>query len=192
MRLAAFAFAAALALAAAPSLAAGPWVIDKQHAQITFAADHLGFSVVQGRFREFDADILFDPEDIAATEIKVVIQTASVDTGLDVRDTHIRSSDFLDAAAHPEITFVSTAVRKTAERTAEVTGDLTLAGETRRVTFEAVLNQIGPSPFNPSQIIAGFVVTGEIERSEWGITFGGKNFAAVVPVRIDLEMSPAR
>ncbi len=190
MRLAAIAL---MALAAAtPALAAEPWVVDKNHAQITFAADHLGFSVVQGRFREFDAEILFDPDDIAATKIKVVVKAASVDTGLEERDVHIRSSDFLDAAAHPDITFVSTRVRKTGEDTADVTGDLTLAGVTRETTFNAVLNKIGPSPFNPSQIIAGFVATGEIRRADWGITFGGSNFAEVAPVRIDLEMSPAR
>jgi len=191
MRLAAIALMA-LAAAATPALAAEPWVVDKNHAQITFAADHLGFSVVQGRFREFDAEILFDPDDIAATKIKVVVKAASVDTGLEERDVHIRSSDFLDAAAHPDITFVSTRVRKTGEDTADVTGDLTLAGVTRETTFNAVLNKIGPSPFNPSQIIAGFVATGEIRRADWGITFGGSNFAEVAPVRIDLEMSPAR
>lgn len=185
----------ASAVAAAPfagALAADPWNLDKSHAHVTFRADHLGFSMVQGWFREFDADIRFDPENIEATEIRFTIKTASVDTAWPDRDRHIRSADFLNADAHPEITFVSTAVRQTGDNTAEVTGDLTMVGQTRPVTFEATLVKIGPSPFNPAKTIAGFVAEGEIVRADWGITFGGDAFAARVPVRIDLEMSPAR
>lgn len=185
----------AAAVAAAPlasAFAAEPWRIDRSHAHVTFQADHLGFSMVQGQFREFDADILFDPDDIEATEITFTIQAASVDTLWPERDTHIRSSDFLNADDHPEITFVSTEVVQTGENTADVTGDLTIAGQTRPVTFNATLVKIGPSPFNPNLIIAGFVAEGEIVRADWGITFGGDAFAARVPVRVDLEMSPAR
>lgn len=193
MRLSALILAAAVAAAPlAPALAADPWRIDKSHAHVTFQADHLGFSMVQGQFREFDADIRFDPENIEATEIAFTIKTASVDTFWPDRDRHIRSADFLNADAHPEITFVSTAVRKTGEDTADVTGDLTMVGQTRPVTFRARLVKIGPSPFNPALTIAGFVAEGEIVRADWGITFGGDAFAARVPVRIDLEMSPAK
>jgi polyisoprenoid-binding protein YceI len=189
MRLAAL-FAAA-ALVAAPALAAEPWKIDKSHAHVTFTADHLGFSVVHGQFREFDAEVLFDPENIEATQLSFTIQAASVDTFWPDRDKHVRSADFLNVEAHPTITFVSTAVAKTGDNTATVTGDLTMIGETRPVTFEARLNQIGPSPFNPALTIAGFTVTGEIRRADWGMTYGGEAFAAVIPVRVDLEMSPA-
>jgi polyisoprenoid-binding protein YceI len=185
------AYAAALTLAAAPALAADPWTIDKSHAHVTFKADHLGFSMVHGQFREFDAEILFDPENIAATALTFTIQAASVDTFWPERDKHIRSADFLNVEAHPTITFVSTKVEPTGENTAAVTGDLTMIGETRPVTFEATLNQIGPSPFNPAQTIAGFTVTGEIRRADWGMTYGGDAFAAVIPVRVDLEISPA-
>jgi polyisoprenoid-binding protein YceI len=181
---------AALALVAAPALAAEPWKIDKSHAHVTFQADHLGFSMVQGQFREFDAEILFDPENIGATALTFTIQAASVDTAWPERDKHIRSADFLNVEAHPTITFVSTGVEATGENTATVTGDLTMIGETRPVTFAATLNQIGPSPFNPALTIAGFTVTGEIRRADWGMAYGGDAFAAVIPVRVDLEISP--
>ena len=190
MRIAAVVFAATLA--AQPALAAEKWVIDKGHASITFKADHLGFSVAHGRFHTFDADILFDPDNLAATELSVTIDAASVDTAWPDRDRHIRSRDFLNVAEYPEITFVSTSVRKTGEATAEVTGDLTMIGQTREVTFTATLNRLAPSPFNPNQTIAGFVVEGVIERAQWGMTFGGAAFAQFVPVRIDVEMSPSR
>ena len=182
--------ALAAALAAAPALAAEPWVIDRSHAHITFQADHLGFSVVHGQFREFDADILFDPEAIEATEVSVTIDAASIDTFWERRDQHLRSADFLDVDNHPTITFVSTEVVRTGDDTAEVTGDMTMIGETREVTFDATLNKLGENPFNGTPI-AGFTLTGEIRRADFGMTYGGDAFAAVIPIRIDVEINPA-
>ena len=178
------------ALLAAPAHAAEPWVIDKSHAHITFTADHLGFSVVHGQFREFDADILFDPENIEATELTVTVNAASVDTFWPERDTHIRSADFLNVEEHPEITFVATDVVQTGDNTADLIGELTMIGETREVMFQAELNKLGPNPFTGTPI-AGFTVTGEIVRADWGMDFGGNAFAAVIPIRIDLEINPS-
>lgn len=185
MRLAALAFAA-LAIAN-PVAAAQPWELDKSHAHITFTADHLGFSVVHGQFRSFDADILFDPQNLAATEVTVTIDAASVDTFWEARDEHIRSADFLNVEAHPTITFTSTAVRQTGETTADIDGNLTMIGVTRPVTFRGTLNRLAPNPFT-GEPTAGFRVEGEIVRADFGMTFGGTAFAAVVPVVIDLEI----
>jgi polyisoprenoid-binding protein YceI len=186
MRLAAAALA--FALAAAPAFSQ-PWVIDKSHAHVTFTADHLGFSVVHGQFREFDAQISFDPENIAATTLTFTIKADSVDTFWARRDEHLRSADFLNVAAHPQITFVSTSVVQTGEKTADVTGDLTMIGVTKPVTFKATLNALGENPFT-KQPIAGFTVTGELRRADWGMTYGGEAFAAVIPIRVDLELNP--
>lgn len=190
MRPTALLAAAAMAFAA-PAFAAEPWTIDKSHAHISFQADHLGFSVVQGQFRAFDGDIRFDPENIEATEVSFTVQADSIDTFWEKRDEHLRSADFLNVAEHPTITFVSTSVEKTGDDTAVITGDLTLIGETREVSFDATLNKIGPSPFNPDQTIAGFTVEGVIRRADFGMTYGGDAFAAEIPVRVDIEISPA-
>ena len=187
----------AVAITALPALAsqqgsAGtpqPWEIDKSHAHITFVADHLGFSVVHGQFRSFDADILFDPENIEATQLSVTIDAASIDTFWEARDNHVRSADFLNVAQHPTITFVSTGVRQTGDTTAEITGDLTMIGVTRPVIFQATLNKLAPNPFT-NEPTAGLSAVGEIVRADFGMTFGGNAFAAVVPVRIDLEITP--
>lgn len=179
----------AASLFAAPALAADPWEIDKSHAQITFQADHLGFAMVNGIFRDFDADILFDPENISATEVTVEIDAASVDTFWEARDRHIRSADFLNVEEHPTITFRSTAVRQTGENTADIEGELTMIGVTQPVTFKGTLNRLAPNPFSDVPT-AGFRVEGEIVRADFGMTFGGNAFAAVVPVVIDLEITP--
>ncbi|MEL6678153.1 MAG: YceI family protein [Pseudomonadota bacterium] len=182
----------AAALIASPFAAvAANWTLDKSHAHITFSVSHLGFSDTQGAFREFDADITFDPENIDATEVSVIIDAASVDTFWEARDAHIRRADMLNVEAHPTITFVSTSVEQTGDNTAVVTGDMTLLGETREVSFDAVLNNLGPNPFNPDKTVAGFTLTGDIDRTEFGMGFGAPAIGAVIPVEINLEMSPA-
>lgn len=195
MRLAVLALIAALtalvALPGAAPAAAAPWVMDKAHASVTFRGNHLGFSMVYGVFREFDAEIDFDPANVPATRVRFVIQAASVDTLWPARDESLRSREMLDAANFPEIVFVSTAVRQTGEQTAEIDGELTIKGITRPVTFQARLRKIGPSPFDPNKTVAGFHVSGTIIRTDFGVSFAAPAIGIEIPFEVDIEMSPA-
>ncbi|MGF1447291.1 MAG: YceI family protein [Pikeienuella sp.] len=177
-------------LAAAPAFAE-PFILDKSHAHVKFSVDHLGFSQTIGHFRDFDAEINFDPTDIEAAQVRFVIEAASIDTFWEARDEHIRGADFLDVANHPEIVFASTDVVQTGDETAQITGDLTIRGVTKPIIFQAELNKIGPSPFDPAKTVAGFVVTGVIDRTEFGITYAAPAVGVEIPVEIHLEMSPA-
>lgn len=190
MNLRSLALASAIAILPLSAIAAD-WQIDKSHTQITFSVDHLGFSKTNGTFRDFEADVDFDPENIAATSVSFSIKADSIDTFWEARDAHIRKADFLDVENHPEITFVSTSVTQTGDATAEVIGDLTIRGTTKPVTFDAVLNNIGPNPFNPELQVAGFTLTGEIDRTEFGIDYGVPAVGAILPVTVQVEMSPA-
>ena len=183
---------AALAVTAPGAVPAEPYVMDKAHAQVTFMVGHLGFSTVQGQFREFEAEIDFDPGRVEATRVSFTVDTASVDTNWPDRDKHLRSRDFFDSGTYPTMTFASTSVLPTGTDTAEITGNLTIRDTTRPVTLQARLNKLGPSPFDPNQTIAGFTVTGEIDRAEFGMGFAAPAVSAIVPIRIDLEMSPAQ
>jgi polyisoprenoid-binding protein YceI len=186
MTLRAALLAAAAAFAPLPALA---WTVDPSHTSVTFTVNHLGFSDVTGVFRDWDADVTFDPDDLAATAVTFTIDAASVDTLWPARDEHIRAADFLDVANHPEIVFVSTGVETTGDTSAVMTGDLTIRGVTQPVSFDATLNNLGPNPFNPSQQIAGFTITGEIDRSAFGIDFGAPAIGAVLPVTINVELT---
>lgn len=190
MRINQLVLAAALGLGlSSPALA--DFVLDKSHAHIRFSVDHLGFSAVHGQFREFDAEIDFDPERVEETKVRFTIQAASVDTFWEARDEHIRGADFFDVANHPEITFVSTSVTPTGAETAEITGDLTLRGVTREVTFDAKLNKLAPSPFDPSKTVAGFTVSGEIDRTLWDVSYAAPAVGQIVPIEVDLELVSA-
>ena len=191
MRLTALALTAALALGT-PAAIAAPYVLDKSHAHVTFTVDHLGFSTVHGQFRAFDAEIDFDPGRVEATKVSFTIDAASVDTFWEARDKHLRGADFFDVDNHPSITFVSTSVTPTGAETADVTGDLTILGITKPITLQAKLNKYGPSPFNPQQQIAGFTVTGTIDRTAFGMDYAAPAVGVEIPIQIELEMSPAK
>ncbi|MEO1292187.1 MAG: YceI family protein [Pseudomonadota bacterium] len=178
------------AIAALPFAAiAAPWSLDKSHTSIVFTVDHLGFSTTNGVFREFDAEIDYDPENIEASSVTFTIQAASIDTFWEARDEHVRNADFLDVENHPEITFVSTGIARVDEDSAELTGDLTIRGVTNSVTFAADLKKAAPSPFNPEVQVAGFQLTGEIDRTEFGVDTFAPAVGAVIPVTIDLEIT---
>jgi polyisoprenoid-binding protein YceI len=190
MRFASLAFAAATLFAAAAAAMAEPYVLDKSHAAVTFQVSHLGFSTVHGHFRAFDATVDFNPDSMETSSVSFVIDSASVNTLWDARDTHLKSADFLNVEAHPKIEFASKKVTLTSAETATVTGDLTMVGVTREETFEVRLMKFGPSPFNPAQQIAGFKIEGEIDRTQYGMGYGAPAIGAIIDLRVDLEMSP--
>jgi polyisoprenoid-binding protein YceI len=159
---------------------------------VSFGVTHIGFSTVLGHFRTFDAEIDFDPGNVEATQVNFTIEAASVETFWEARDKDLRSKNFLDVANHPYITFTTTSVAPTGTDTADVTGDLTILGVTRSVTFQAQLNKLAPSPFNRNTTIAGFTVTGVIDRTEFGMSYAAPAIGAEVDIRLELEISPAR
>ncbi|WP_424932825.1 YceI family protein [Amaricoccus macauensis] len=178
---------AAIVLTPLPALAQ-EWEVDPSHSNILFSVEHFGFADIKGVFREFEADVTFDPEDLGATEASVTIDAASIDTFWEARDEHIKSGDMFDVENFPEITFVSTDVTVTGDATAELTGDLTLHGETHPVTFEAVLNKIDANPFDSEKRNAGFTITGVVDRSLFGVDYAAPMVATEIPVTINVEL----
>lgn len=190
MRLTSLAFAALLGLSLNAPARAEPYLVDKSHAFVTFTADHLGFSAVHGQFRDFDAEIDFDPSNAEATRLEVTVNTGSIETYNAARDDQLRSAAFFASDKFPEMVFRSTAVTPTGSDTAEISGMLTIRDVTKEISLQAKLNRIGPSPFFPDITVAGFTITGVIDRTEWGMTFGAPAIGALIPIRIDLEISP--
>ena len=186
-----FSLALMVAGALAAPIAAAPWKLDKDHVHVTFTVDNLGFSTTQGQFRDFNAQIDFDPESVETSSVSFTLMADSVDTNSKARDKHLRSKEFLDVNNFPEVTFKSTKVRLLDENTAEITGDMTMKGVTKEEVFTAELIRIAPSPFDANSTIAGFVVTGELIRTDYGVSYGAPAIGVKVPIRIDIQMSPA-
>lgn len=167
-----FATASVASLAAVTAEAADRFVIDPVHTNILFIANHLGYSRMIGQFQEFSGEFTFDDKAVENSAVAVTIQTASVDTDEQARDDHLRSPDFFNAAEFPEMTFASTAIERTGDKTGRITGDLTLLGVTKPVTLDVTFNQKAPHPLPQYSgvEVAGFSATTTIKRSEFGMS----------------------
>jgi polyisoprenoid-binding protein YceI len=153
------------------------FALDKPHTDIRFSWDHLGLSRQSGKFTDATGTVAFDSSKPEATTVSVTIPVASLMTGVPPLDAAlVKTRDYFDVAAHPVITFKSTGVKVTSDKTAELAGDLTINGMTKPVTLAVVWNYLGEHPLgsvNPTfagKTAAGFSARTQILRSEWGIT----------------------
>ncbi len=190
--LTATALSAALAFSTLGAAQAAPYVLDKSHTAITFQVDHLGFSMTHGFFTDFDADIDFNPDAPEESSVTFTIKTNSVNTLWEARDKHVRNKDFLNVEKFPEIVFKSTSIEMLGSDTAKLTGELTILDQTHEEVFDVTLRKTAPSPFDKSKIISGFSAKGEIDRTKYGVSYAAPAVASMIPVQIDLEISPAK
>jgi polyisoprenoid-binding protein YceI len=148
---------------------AGNWQIDPVHTEISFVIRHMMVSKVRGRFNTFEGSIVTaaDPTESSAT---ATVDLASINTGNEMRDNHIRSADFFDVEHHPTMTFTSKALRKDGEGY-RLDGDLTIRGITKPITLALELNGFGPDAYGGTR--AGFSATGTIDRTDFGVSYNG-------------------
>jgi polyisoprenoid-binding protein YceI len=147
--------------------AAGVWEIDQSHSDLRITARHLMVARVRGTFEEFTGTIVV-AENPVESHVEFEAKAASVTTGTADRDTHLRSPDFLDAEQYPLITFVSTAIAPAGDDW-KLTGDLTIRGVTKPVTFDMTFEGAMTDPYGNSK--AAFRAVGEIDRKEWGLSW---------------------
>ena len=186
---------AAVALGAGTAAqAAGTYTFDKGHTKILFFWNHLGMSNQSARFDDFDGTVVFDPEKPETSKVDVTIKTASVDTDVPAFDDHLRSGDFFNAEKHPEITFVSTTVRKTGTDTGQVDGDLTINGVTKPVTLDVTFNFMGEHPlsaFNENYKgaqYAAFSARTRVLRSDFKVDRYAPMVSNTVEIMIETEL----
>lgn len=148
--------------------AADTYELDPVHSTPIFKIGHMGVSNTIGRFNDVSGSFTVDEADPSKNSIEVVIKTASVDTGNEARDGHLRTADFLDAETYPEMTFKSASFEKTGEKTYKVKGDLTLHGVTKTVEVDAVL--VGSGKGREGETRMGWETTFTIKRSDYGMT----------------------
>ncbi|MCS6891303.1 MAG: YceI family protein [Acetobacteraceae bacterium] len=180
------AFALGLAIAA-PALAQPVrHAIDPEHAWVTFRLSHLGFAQAIGTFHNVSGEIHFDPQNPAASRVVASIDARTVNTGLPARDEWIRAEAQLNTAAHPAITFRSTAIAVTGENRGRMEGMLSIRGVERPVVLDVTFNRAGINPINRLPTI-GFSATGTIRRSEFGISAFLGPLGDEISVTIEIE-----
>ena len=161
---------------------------DVNHTHILYTVSHFGFSNVHGEFVGFEGTADFNPDDLEAARFDITIDTASVDSGFATRDEHMRGENWFNVAEFPTMHFVTTSVERTGETTARMVGDLTLMGETRSVALDVVLTGTGRHPFRAQQEIFGFLATGMITRSEFGMDYGLPYLGDEISLTIETEI----
>lgn len=146
------------------------WVIDFSHSKIGFSVRHFGITETDGQFKKFDGNIETEREDFSDLHVALSIDTSSIDTNDGQRDTHLKSADFFDIEKFPEIKFRSTGLELVSKDNYKMLGDLTIRNVTRPVSLDLEFSGIVPKdPFGNTK--AGFLLSGRINRKDWGITW---------------------
>ena len=172
-----------------PNYTVGTWTLDNVHSYVGFTIKHMMVSKVRGRFTAFTAGFTTAENPLEST-VSATIDATSIDTHNPMRDDHIRSADFFDAANHPTITFASTGLRYE-DGEFYIDGELTIRGNTKPVTLTLTEPAFGPGP--QGGVKAGFSAAVEVNRHDFGVSYngpipgGGVALGDKVQITIDVE-----
>lgn len=145
------------------------WAIDTMHTNIGFSVGHMGISSIEGEFTGFSGMAETKKDDFSDVSVQLTIQTASINTDVKMRDGHLRSPDFFDAAKFPEMVFSGKVTAKVSAKIYTLKGNLTMHGVTKSVELKLTYNGQAYDEHNKIQK-AGFKVEGSIKRSDFGMS----------------------
>ncbi|MDP9342283.1 MAG: YceI family protein [Actinomycetota bacterium] len=169
--------------------APGTWEIDPAHSGVSFVARYMMLTKVRGHFTRFSGKINVGPS-VEESSVEVSIDPTSIDTGMEMRDNHLRSPDFFEVELFPEITFKSTRVERTDKTNLKVVGDLTIRGVTRPVVLDVEYQGLGIGLRGDTR--AAFTASTEIDREEFGVSWNQNLETGSVlvgkKVRIELDV----
>ena len=165
----------------------GDYTLDTAHTRLGFVARHAMVTKVRGAFTEFEGSARLDFQDPTKSTATITLQVASIATGQNQRDEHLRTNDFFDAPTFPQITFTSTKAEKVSEDTYRLTGDLTIKDVTKPVEIDFEFTGAAKDPYG--NIRAGFDGKTVIKRSDWGISYNAalETGGVLVSDKITLE-----
>ncbi|HEX8492137.1 MAG TPA: YceI family protein [Pyrinomonadaceae bacterium] len=168
----------------------GEYKIDPAHSIVGFAIRHFEINWVEGRFKDFVGTIRYDDSDITKSSVEFTAKIASIDTGVEARDKHLRTADFFDAEKYPEMSFKSTRIERKSKDRYVLHGDFTLKGVTKPVALS--FNVTGAIKDPRGNMRFGISAQTKINRRDYGITWGkaleGGGLDVGNEVTIDLQL----
>lgn len=163
------------------------WKIDNMHSQIGFKVKHLVVTTVSGTFGKYDATMEWSGgNDLTGAKIKFTAQTDSVNTGSEQRDGHLKTEDFFNSAKFPEIKFESNSIKKIDDQNYTVEGNISIRDVTKSISFHAVYGGTVKNAYNMT--VAGFDITGKINRKDFGLTWSAATEAGHVVVSDEVQL----
>ena len=157
------------------------WNLDPAHSEITFKVRHMMISNIKGEFKNFNVDLESEDENFKNVKANATIDTASISTNNTDRDNHLKSAEFFNAEAHPQITFETDSLNE------EVTGNLTINGVTKPVKLDVDFGGINVDPWGQTK--AGFSFEGKIKRSDFGLNWNAALEAGGVMVSDEVKIA---
>jgi polyisoprenoid-binding protein YceI len=172
----------------------GDYEFDIAHTRIGFAARHAMVTSVRGALELVERAAHLDAADLSRSSARVVLKVASIDTGSEQRDGHLRSADFFDVETYPETTFVATGFERVDDEEFRVTGDLTVKDVTKPVTVDLTFNGSARDPFG--NLRAGFEGTATVNRKDWGLTWNAAletgGFLVSDKIKLEFDVSAVK
>lgn len=162
------------------------WAIDPTHSEVSFKVKHLVISTVTGKFGEFSGSLEQDGEDFEGAKASFSAVISSISTGVADRDAHLKSDDFFNAEAYPEMIFDSTEFKKIDPHNYQLTGDLTIRDITKPITLEVVYGGTVQDPYGNTK--AGFEISGKINRKDFGLKWDAVTEAGSVVVSNEIKL----
>ncbi len=169
------------------------WIADASHSEIGFRVKHLMITNVKGNFADFTVNVTSEEEDFGKADISFSANLASVNTGNEQRDGHLRSGDFFDVDNHPQMTFKSTSISGyDGSSDFQIHGDLSIRGQAHPVTLDVEFGGVAKDPWGNTK--AGFTISTKINRKHWGLVWnapteaGGLLVSEEVRIYIDLQL----
>jgi len=168
------------------------WVLDPSHSEVGFKVKHMMFTNVSGKFSDFNVDVETEADDFTKSAIRFEADMASVSTGNNDRDNHLRGEDFFDVTQFPKMSFAAGSLRQKDGDDYELAGDLTMHGITRPVSLDVEYGGLGKDPWG--NIKAGFSISGKINRKDWGLAYnavldnGGLLLGEDIKLHIEIQL----
>lgn len=172
------------------------WTADKSHSKVQFSVTHLVITDVLGSFKSYDVNVETNGDDFTDAKIQFSADVSSINTENDARDKHLKSDDFFNAEKFPKITFVGKSMKKVGDGKFKLTGDFTMRDVTKSITLDVSFRGIIKDPWGNTK--AGFKITGEVNRFDYGLKWnslmeaGGAVVGKDVSLIIDLELNKAK
>ena len=171
------------------------WTIDPAHSKIGFKVKHLMITNVMGNFKEFEGQVTTMGNDFSTAVISLSLNSASIDTEMADRDSHLKSADFFDIGNYPKITFDAGSLKDLGDDMYELSGNLVIKGVTNKITLSVEYGGLMTDPWG--NVKAGFSITGKMNRKDWGLNWntaleaGGVLVGEEVKIICDIELVKA-